>query len=84
MKKLKQKYDVYYVGIGSGVYAPNYCRQYVGSTFAVSPAQACNNVRYSLRDRKYPNGGYATDVLGDIYDEGEVKFHYEAQLSEEF
>ena len=76
--KESKHYDVYYEGHGNGVYAENYEKIYLGDVWAVSEAQACNIIRYSLRDEKHPNGGYATDILGDIYDEGTVFFEYKA------
>ena len=79
INKPKKHYAVYWVGEGEGVYAKDYSREYIGETWAVSPAQACNNVRYSLRTKKNPHGGYASHVLGDCYDEGAVYFHFEAE-----
>ena len=76
-KELKH-YDVYYEGEGCGVYAKNYKKIYLGDIWAVSPAQACNIIRYNTRDEEHPNGGYAMDILGDIYDEGFVEFSYKA------
>lgn len=76
-----KKYDVYIVGTGSGCYAENYSRQYVGSTIARTAKQACNNVRYRTPNKANPHGGNSEHVLGDILDEGEVYFHYEAVLA---
>ena len=75
----KKHYAVYYVGIGSGVYAHDYSRTFVGKTWATSPEQACNNVRYRQKNAQNPHGGYSYDVLGDYADEGIVVFHYEAK-----
>lgn len=77
-KKPKKHYAVYYVGKGEGVYAKDYQRTYLGDTWAVSKAQAENQVRYRFRDEKRPNGGYSVDYLGDCLDEGSVIFTYEA------
>ena len=71
-------YNVYRIGEGSGCYAKNYCREFVGQTRAVSASQACNNVRYRNRNRKNPHGGYAESVFGDSLGMGEVVFSYEA------
>lgn len=76
-KELKH-YDVYYEGHGNGCYAENYKKVYLGDVWEVSPAQACNRARYRMRDEEHPNGGYSTDILGDIYDEGMVLFEYKA------
>lgn len=74
----KKKYSVYYVGKGTGCYAEDYQRTYLGDTWATSPEKACSNVRFRLRDEKHPNGGYSTDFLGDSEDMGFVDFYYEA------
>lgn len=81
-KKEYRQYDVYLVGHGVGCYAENYCREYVGSTYAVSPKQACSRVRYQNRTREKPHGGYATQSIGDYADEGTVIYTYEAILAE--
>lgn len=78
LPKPLKNYDVYWEGKGCGVYAENYKKIFIKRVKAVSPAQACNKARYSLRDEKHPHGGYATDILGDIYDEGFVEFSYKA------
>ena len=78
MKKPKKHYEVYYEGHGTGCYAENYQKTYLGDVWAVSEKQACNYVRYRYRDKERPNGGYANDILGDIYDEGFVEFGYKA------
>lgn len=75
---IKHHYDVFYVGYGEGCYAKNYRREFVGSTWAVSPEKACSNVRYRLRDDKYPHGGYSYDVMGDSAGMGSVSFSFEA------
>ena len=79
MKKPKKHYNVYYVGKGTGCYAENYQKTYLDEVLAVSEKQACNFVRYRFRDSKHPNGGYSTDFIGDIYDEGYVDFYYQAE-----
>ena len=71
-------YDVYYEGHGFGCYAENYQKTYLGDIWAVSEADACNKMRYSLRDEEHPNGGYSYDILGDYLDEGAVEFEYKA------
>lgn len=77
-KKQKKHYEVYYVGKGSGCYAEDYQRTYLGDVWAVSEKQACNYVRFRYRDEKYPNGGYSDNYLGDCLDQGSVHFTYEA------
>lgn len=79
MKKEKKHYNVYYVGKGTGCYAENYQKTFLGDVWAVSEKQACNFVRYRFRDDKHPNGGYSTDILGDYLDEGFVNFYYKAE-----
>lgn len=81
--KPKHRYYVYVVGSGSGCYREDYCRQFAGETWAVSAAQACNNVRFQNRDRERPHGGYSVWGFGDICEEGDVMFTYEAELAEE-
>lgn len=77
----KHTYNVYLVGTGEGCYAKNYCREYVGTTCAISPEKACSNVRYQqMRDSENPNGGYSAYELGDYLEEGSVFFRYEAEL----
>lgn len=79
-RKPKNHYYVYIRGIGSGCYAEDYCREFVGETWAVSEKQACNNVRFQTRDDKRPNGGYSIFGIGDRLEEGDVLFTYEAEL----
>lgn len=76
MKKPRQKYDVYLVGTGYGCYATNYRKVFLGSTFAVSEAQACNNVRHRC-------GGYSASEfdIGDYLEEGYVEYNYKAELA---
>ena len=76
--KPKNHYAVYCVRDGDGVYASS--RDFIGDTWAVSAAQACNNVRYRYRDNNQPHGGYSFQVIGDILDEGSVIYTYEAEL----
>ena len=78
MTKSKKHYEVYYIGHGTGCYAKEYQKTYLGDVWAVSEKQACNFVRYRHRDGKNPNGGYSTDFLGDSEDMGFVDFYYEA------
>ena len=78
MKKAKKHYNVYYVGKGDGCYAENYKRIYIGDTWAESSKKACSNVRYRLRDKNNPNGGYSTDIMGDSQGMGYVEFSFEA------
>ena len=79
-KSNKKHYAVYYVGHGDGCYAKDYCNVFLGETWAVSPEKACSNVRYRMRDDKYPHGGYGYDSIGDRCEEGSVFFEFEARL----
>ena len=81
MKKPRQKYNVYLIGTGHGCYAEDYQKIFLGSTFAVSEAQACNNVRHRMRDDQNPNGGYSRWSLGDCADEGYVSYSDKAELA---
>lgn len=76
MKKPRQKYNVYLIGTGHGCYAEDYRRVFLGSTFAVSEAQACNNVRHRC-------GGYSASSfdIGDYLEEGFVSYSYKAELA---
>lgn len=71
-------YNVFYEGHGIGCYAENYQDTFLGDIWALSEADACNKMRYSLKDEEHPNGGYSRDVLGDICGEGMVEFEYKA------
>ena len=76
----KKHYHVYRVGTGHGCFARNYRRDFVGSTWAVSEAQACNQVRYRALQRNNFN------ILAPIYDShdlGYVTFKLEAFISSE-
>lgn len=79
MLKVKRKYSVYYIGKGTGCYAQDYCKIYLGDTWAVSKEKACSNVRYRNRNKELPNGGYKNDILSDYAGEGVVSFEYEAE-----
>ena len=72
MTKQKRKYQVFWVGTGTGCYAKDYCREFLGETWAVSEAQACNNIRYRT-------GFPLCDELGDRAGEGYVFFIMEAK-----
>lgn len=78
MEQKKKHYEVYYVGEGTGCYAKDYKKIYIGDTWATSEKKACSNVRFRLRDKNNPNGGYSTDIMGDSEGMGYVKFRYEA------
>jgi hypothetical protein len=78
----KQKYDVYLVGTGAGCYTKNYAKHFLGSTYAVSAEQACNNVRYRQRTKEAPNGGYSYWTLDDSADMGYVEYEYIAVLAD--
>lgn len=78
MGRSKRKYEVFLIGTGYGCYARDYCKEFCGTTWAVSEKQAVNNVRYQLRTKDHPYGGPCAWDLGDRLDEGYVDFHYEA------
>lgn len=46
-----EKYNVYLIRYDSS-------REFLGSTWAKSAAQACNNIRYRRRTKAAPHGGY--------------------------
>ena len=70
----KTKYRVYLVGHGHGCYAEEYCREDLGSTWAVSPAKAISNIKYRLRQA----GELLPDDLGDSEGLGFVHYSMEA------
>lgn len=74
----KKHYKVYYVGEGSGCYAKDYKRVFLGDTWAISEKQACNNVRFRHRDKQCPNGGNSISYLDDSQGLGYVIYKYEA------
>ena len=74
LSKAARKYDVYYVRSGTGCYAS--LEQYVGSTYATSEKQACNNVRYRC------GNGPAFEWVGDYAERGDVLKYYKAYLAE--
>ena len=78
MRQPKREYEVYLVGTGTGVYAKEYCREYMGTTWAVSANQAINYVRYRNRNKNNPYGGPVSWDQGDILGEGTVHYTYEA------
>jgi hypothetical protein len=73
-KRPKKKYDVFFVREGHGCYAST--RKYIGSTWASSPEQASNNVRYRVAGK-----ALAFNIVGDIAEEGDYLTYYEAELS---
>lgn len=74
MKKPRQKYNVYLVRDGDGCYE-GHREIFLGSTFAVSEAQACSNVRHRC------GGGYSRWEVGDYLEEGSVLYSYKAELA---
>jgi hypothetical protein len=74
MQKPKRKYNVYLVRDGRGCYEGSE-KRFLGSTFAVSEAQACNNVRHRC------GGGYSSWETGDYLEEGSVSYSYKAELA---
>lgn len=76
MEKVKKHYAVYWLGTGYGCYRKDYCKEFLGDTWATSKNKACSNVRYRMRDNKNPNGGFSKDFIGN--DEDYVTFKFEA------
>lgn len=72
MNSRKQKYKVYRVRRGDGVYGNS--RTYVGDTWATSAEQASNNVRFRLGEPKMR-------VIGDYLEEGSVVIYFTAELA---
>lgn len=70
----KQKFKVYLVGHGSGCYAKEYRREFMGQTLAVSAAKAISNIMYRLRQ----NGDYLPDDIEDSMGMGFVHYELEA------
>lgn len=70
----RRTFKVYLVGRGSGCYAKEYRREFMGSTLAVTPAQAINNIMYRLRQ----NGEYLPDDIEDSMGMGYVHYELEA------
>lgn len=68
--KAKKHYEVYWVQTGHGCYGSS--EKYVGDTWAVSPAQACNNIRFRFNG----SSGY---FVYDRLDEGFVYCDFEAR-----
>lgn len=72
MPQKKQKYHVYLLGLGHGCYSREYSRAFMGETWAVSKAQAVNNIHFRIvrSGERLPNDivdsmglGYVTYVL---------------------
>lgn len=49
MEQQKRKYAVYLLGKGNGCYAHQYCKEFMGETWATSKKKAVNNVHYRIR-----------------------------------
>lgn len=69
----KQKYRVYLVGRGSGCFARDYCKEFIGETWAASPKQAVNNV--SFRE-----GLAKKETIEDAIGLGTLVYSLEAEL----
>lgn len=70
--KTRRPYDVFLIRDGSGCYASQMF--FAGNTWAVSEAQAENNVRHRNGDKQ------AYLSIGDYLDEGSVTIYYKAFL----
>ena len=71
MARPKHKYEVYWIGTGHGCYAENYCKEFLGTTWAVSEEQAINNIHHRT-------GFPFRDELGDYLEEGYVIYELKA------
>lgn len=49
MEQRKRKYAVYLLGKGNGCYARQYCKEFMGETWASSKSKAVNNIHYRIR-----------------------------------
>lgn len=74
METNKRKFTVYLVGHGTGCYASEYYKEFLGETWAVSPEKAIANIRYRLRQK----GELLPDDLGDSEGMGFVHYELEA------
>lgn len=74
LKMASRIFKVYLVGRGTGCYAEEYRREYLGQTIAASPAKATSNIMYRMRK----NGEYMPDDLHDSYGMGSVHYTLEA------
>ena len=70
----KRLFRVYLVGHGSGCYAKEYRREFLGQTLAVSASKAISNIMYRLRQ----NGDYLPDDIEDSMGMGFVHYELEA------
>lgn len=75
MNPRKRHYEVYLVGHGHGCYAKNYCKYFMGDTWAVSKKQAVNNIRYRI----HKEGQELPGELGDAEGMGYVEYVLEAE-----
>ena len=73
MRKPKKKYDVFIHERRYGCYGNVDQRHHTGTTWAVSPEAAINNVRFRNGDK------YTFREIGDRLDEGSVSYEYEAE-----
>lgn len=71
----KRKYKVYLVGHGTGCYAQNYYKEFVGETWATSRNQAANNMHYRL----IKEGQQLPEPQIDTYGLGWVRYVLEAE-----
>lgn len=71
----RRLFRVYLVGHGSGCYAKEYRREFMGQTLAVSAGKAISNIMYRLRQR----GEYLPDDLEDSMGMGYVHYELEAE-----
>lgn len=71
----RTKYNVYRVGTGYGCYAREYRRDFVGSTWALSDKQACNQVKW--REQQKYNFNFLEPIY-DSLDMGYVTFYLKA------
>lgn len=70
----RRMFKVYLVGHGTGCYAKEYRREFMGQTCAVSAGRAISNIMYRLRQ----NGEYLPDDIEDSMGMGYVHYELEA------
>ena len=70
----RRLFKVYLVGYGSGCFAKEYRREFMGQTLAVSAAKAISNIMYRMRQ----NGDYLPDDIEDSMGMGFVHYELEA------
>ena len=70
----KHKYEVWLIGTGSGCFARDYRKVFLGSTWATTPKKAEANIKYRLRT----SGETLPDDVFDRYGEGSIRYELKA------